>query len=124
MTTNDPNPKERFDYLAPWEEDWYDESNPLMPYEQERSDSLPTWQEGYWFGSTETYREMEAIYRAMKACMDSNLLDGEMDLDASLLPEPEFVLDTPQYWENYRDAVMNLANQILSGARPAKDEPK
>jgi len=92
MTTNDPNPKERFDYLAPWEED-------------------------YWFGSTETYREMEA-------CMDSNLLDGEMDLDASLLPEPEFVLDTPQYWENYRDAVMNLANQILSGARPAKDEPK
>jgi len=81
MTTNDPNPKERFDYLAPWEEDWYDESNPLMPY-------------------------------------DSNLLDGEMDM------EPEFVLDTPQYWENYRDAVMNLTNQILFGARPAKDEPK
>lgn len=87
MTTNDPNPKERFDYLAPWEEDWYDESNPFIPH-------------------------------------DTNLLDGEMDM------EPEFVLDTAQYWEDYGyiiqvHAVLDLANEILEAAAPSvKDEPK
>ena len=79
MTTHNPYSKERFDYLAPWEEDWYDESNPLMPHEQ-----------------------------------------GDEDAQQ----EPEFVLDIPEYWDNYRDAVMNLTNQIICGARPAKDEPK
>ena len=63
------------------------------------------WDEDYYFGS------------------DLNLLDGEMEIDSA--PEAEFVLDMPEYWDNYREVVMNLTNQILGAAAPsAKDEPK
>jgi len=58
-----PESKERFDYLAPWEEEW-------------------------------------------------------------LADESEFVLDSPEYWDDYRNAVMELQNQEDCGARSTEEGSK
>lgn len=52
------------------------------------------------------------------------LAPWEEDWEIPQSDEPEFVLDTPEYWDDYRKAVMDLANQILCGARLPKEESK